>query len=267
MSAGSKVTTRATSKTGNDELPAPSLQSLDDKLNSILCILERNSKDISEIKNEQKEMCESIEFCNGGISEIKVRLGEQGEQIEKCEQDIKVVKEENVTLNKRLVRVSNECNSLEQYSHCNNLIVYGIPEDRSENIMGVLRRLAGAIRFPEWADNLVDMVHRMGRQSDNSPRPIIIKFVRRLDRNEFLNKRKVKRNLMASDLGYSSDNPVYINESLTPATRELLKLTREAARRKNYSQVWTTNCTIYVRRERGKAPVIKISSIEDVNNL
>lgn len=267
LSAGSKVTTRAASKTGSEDVPAPSLQSLDDKLNSILNILDRNSTDISDIKSEQKDICASIEFCNSGINEIKARLGEHSKQIENCEEDIKVIKEENVNLSRELVNVKNKFNDLEQYSHRNNLIVYGIPEDKSENIMGVLRRLAVSLMFPDWSDSLVDMVHRMGRPSGDSPRPIIIKFVRRLDRNEFLNKRKVRRNLRASDLGYSSDNPVYVNESLTPANRELLKLTREAARRKSYSQVWTANCAIYVRKERGKAPAVKISSIEDVNNL
>ncbi|KAG8248912.1 hypothetical protein J6590_030932 [Homalodisca vitripennis] len=75
----------------------------------------------------------------------------------------------------------------------------------------------------------------------------------------------MKHHLRASDFGYGNDNSVYINESLTPANRALLRLTREAAMQKNYTQVWTNNCKIFVRKEKGKAPVIKISSAEDIH--
>ncbi|KAG8259610.1 hypothetical protein J6590_008645, partial [Homalodisca vitripennis] len=80
----------------------------------------------------------------------------------------------------------------------------------------------------------MDAVHRMGKATQTQPRPIIVKFVSRLHKDDFWNKRKVRRNLRATDLGYSSENSIYINESLTPANRELLKMTREAAKQKGY---------------------------------
>lgn len=129
-----------------------------------------------------------------------------------------------------------------------------------------MRRLAGALQFEDWSTSVMDAVHRMGKISESRPRPIIIRFVSRLNKDIFLNKRKVKRNLKASDLGYSSENSVYINESLTSANRTLLKMTRDMAKTRGYSQVWTANCAIFTRRDK-ESPAIKIVSVKDLDRM
>ncbi|KAG8264702.1 hypothetical protein J6590_004717 [Homalodisca vitripennis] len=169
----SKATTRGAPKsnsdTADDTTPA-TLQSVDDKLNTIMQILNINTDDIKEIKKEQKELGLSIELCHTNIDDLKILIKAQDNKI-------------------------NECN---------------------------------------------DAVHRTGKGNNAEPRPIIIKFISRLDRDEILRCRKVRRHLKATDLGYSSENSIYINESLTSSTRELLKLTKARAKERNYSQVWTS---------------------------
>lgn len=266
---GSKVVTRNTTKLKSDtESASPTLQSIDTKLNSIITILEKNSNDISEIKKEQRDMCESIEMCHSNINDIKALVTDQDVKISKCEDDILRINKETNRISNILSKVKEEVRDLEQYSHRNNLIVYGIPEEKNENIILVVKRLANALQFENWSSNLLDALHRMGKTdfSRSQPRPIIIRFISRLDRDLFLSKRKVRRNLRASDLGYSSDNSVYVNESLTTANRELLKKTREAARIKGYSHVWTTNCSIFTRRDNG-AQAIKVVSEKDLERM
>ncbi|KAG8314236.1 hypothetical protein J6590_097294, partial [Homalodisca vitripennis] len=198
---GSKVVTRSQSdNSDNTDNVLPTMQSLDIKLDSILQILDNNSVDICDIKKEQQELVSSVEFCHAGISDIKVRLDEHGKHISSCKEDISKVMEENATLKKKLNTVQSEMNVLEHYSHRNNLIIYGVHEQKTEDIHLVIKRLASVLEFPEWSTSLIDAVHRMGRVTDKSPRPIIIKFVSRIDRNEFFNLRKMKRNLKASDL-------------------------------------------------------------------
>jgi hypothetical protein len=263
------MTTRsaaAKSKTGNDTPEPASLQTIDDKLNSILGILEKNTNDISDIRQEQKDMCASIELCHSEISDVKNIVTNQDLKITKCEEELSRVKEENGKLLKKLCKLENNVREMEQYSHRNNLIIYGIPEQNGENLDHFIRRVANAIQFPDWSSNLVDAMHRMGNATESKPRPIIIKFTSRLQKEEFLKKRKVHRNLKATDLGYSSENSIYVNESLTPANRELLRMAREAAKTKSYSHVWTANCAIFVRRGPG-APAKRIKSAEDLNQL
>lgn len=265
MADGSKVMTRNTAKLKSDT-ESPSLQSIDDKLNSIIGILEKNSCDINDIKKEQKEMCTSIELCHASVSDIKQIISGHDSKIIKCEEEILHLKNEKQKMSAQIVRMEEKLRDLEQYSHKNSLIIYGVPEDKGENIYHVMRRLAGALHFPDWSSGLVDAVHRMGKSTGSTPRPIIVKFVRRQDKEEFLTKRKVRRNLKATDLGFSGDTPVYINESLTPANRELMKGTREAAKRNGYAHVWTANGSIFVRREKG-SPALKISSVRDLDRM
>lgn len=273
MSASnSKVTTRGALKSINDtaddtSLPPATLQSVDGKLNTIMKILQTNTNDIKEIKNEQRELSTSIELCHTNINDLKDLMKNQDSKINVCNDEIQRLSSENVQLRGKINSLATELHALEQYSHRSNLVIYGVPETENENIQHVMRRLATAIQFPDWSTSLVDAVHRLGRRNNNDPRPIIIKFVSRQDRDEFLKKRKVRRNLKATDLGFSSENSIYINESLTSATRELLKLARDKAKEKNYSQVWTSNCSIFVRKEKGKSPVIKILSVNDLDKM
>lgn len=264
-----KVTTRSTAKLKNETSEpavAPTLQDIDLKLNSILTILQKNSSDISDIKNEQKDMCASIEYCHANIKDIKQLISGQDLKITNCENDILKIGEETRKIENSVQAVANGIRDLEQYSHRNNLIVYGIPEEKNENIIFVVRRLAAALQFEDWSSNLIDAVHRMGKISGPRPRPIIIRFVSRLHKDMFLNKRKVRRNLKASDLGYSDESSVFVNESLTPSNRELLKKTQEKAKEMGYMHVWTANCNIYTRREKGSA-AIKIASTKDLDRM
>lgn len=267
MTDTTKVTTRNSAKSVKPETPEPAtLQSIDDKLNSILNILGKHTSDITEIIKEQKDLSTSIELCHANVSDVKQLITNQDMKIANCEEELGRVKEENQRLSGELKRMTQEVRDLEQYSHRNNLLLYGIPEEKNENIHHVLRRLAATLQFESWSTSRIDAVHRMGKATQSQPRPIIIKFVSRLDRDDFLNKRKVRRNLRATDLGFSSENPIYINESLTPANRVLLKMTRDAAKKKGYDHVWTANCSIYVRRERG-SPAIRIITSSDLQRL
>jgi len=72
--------------------------------------------------------------------------------------------------------------------------------------------------------------------------------------------------MTAADLGYASENPIYVNESLTPANQKLLSATRAAAKQKKYKYVWTYECTIYVRRN-SDTEAIRISSALDLEKL
>lgn len=270
-----KVVTRGTTaKLKNDttttnvttEPATLSIKSIHLKLDSILTILERNSTAIDDIKKEQKEMCASIEHCHGNISDIKELLTGQDLKIAKCESEILQINEETRKINSNMQQVEKDLRDLEQYSHRNNLIIYGIPEEKNENIVFVVRRLAAALHFENFSSNMMDTVHRMGKISDSQPRPIIIRFISRMDKDMFLSKRKVHRNLKATDLGFSSENSIYVNESLTPSNRELLKKTREVAKVKGYTHVWTSNCCIYTRREKG-SPAIKIVSAKDFDRM
>lgn len=275
----SSMRTRQMSKSSEDNIE-PSLLSIDKKLNAIISALETTNSDIKDIRKEQGELAASVEFCHSHIRELVGSMKEQDVKINSCVSEVECLRNENGQLTRRVNGLEQQINECEQYSHRNNLIVYGVPQDSKENILHVIMRLAKAIRFEGWSDKLVDAAHRMGQREkekddkvkedkedkEDYVKPIIIKFVSRLDRDIFLQKRKVKRNLLASDLGFASENIVYVNESLTPANRKLLLKTREVAKKKGYEYIWTFNCSIFVRKSTG-APAKKILREGDLETL
>ncbi|XP_046684798.1 uncharacterized protein LOC124370522 [Homalodisca vitripennis] len=240
----SNVKTRNMSKSSEDN--EPTLQSLDKKLNTIISAIEANSTVIKVIQQEQVDLASSVELCHNNIKDLSESIKKQDARVDMCVSEVDGVKNENIKLNVR--DLERKLNDLEQYSHRNNLVVYGIPEVKNEVVLNVIKRLAMAINFKDWSTNLVDAAHRMGTLGEDGERPIIIKFISRLDKDEFLQKRKAKKHLRAADFGYASESSIYVNESLTSPNRKLLQKTREAARKKGYQYVWTLNCSIYVRK-------------------
>lgn len=88
-------------------------------------------------------------------------------------------------------------------------------------------------------DNLVDSCWRLGKQElDGSPPGIIVKFAQHMDMKEFMRKKRAKLEMTARSLGFNGESNIYVNESLIPARRRLLKLAKEAKKLKDYQFVW-----------------------------
>lgn len=275
MAAPKRNTRNASASDTDDTI---TLQSLDAKLNTILNISNASASDIKTLKEEQKEMCKSIDMCHSQIESIHDTIKQQNKYIKDLETSVTALKNENAELNSKVSNLESKLGELTQYSHRNCLIISGIPETSNENLDYLLGRVATVIGFPEYSFKMVDAAHRLGNQKaissdpakpegqSSGPRPMIIKFVRRLDKELFLHKRKLKRSLKASELGFASDNSIYVNESLTPDNRKLMKATRDLAKSKGYDYVWTANTKIYVRKSTG-LPAIVISTLDDLSKL
>ncbi|KAL4708559.1 hypothetical protein ACJJTC_014167 [Scirpophaga incertulas] len=68
----------------------------------------------------------------------------------------------------------------------------------------------------------LDDIHRVGHLNSEQPssgslktRPIVVKFLRKIKKNEVLTAYKVRRNLTSEDIKPGSSNRIYINERLT----------------------------------------------------
>lgn len=114
----------------------------------------------------------------------------------------------------------------------------------------------------------------MGRRSANTlqPRSIIAKLVRRIDKEEFLRCRKIKRDLKLSDIDSdlvkigNDNNAVYVNESLTILNRQLFSKAREYRKQNNLKYLWIKTGKIFMRaKDDGK--VFEIKSISDFSDV
>ncbi|KAG8338032.1 hypothetical protein J6590_009309 [Homalodisca vitripennis] len=104
--------------------------------------------------------------------------------------------------------------------------------------------------------------------ADGRPGGIVVRFVRKLDLEKFIQKRKDKRNLNTRDIGFmeGQSNPIYVNNSLTQANRKLLNKARDVKREKQYTYLWVRNGRIFMRKNPGDRFVV-IDSMEVLSKL
>ena len=93
-------------------------------------------------------------------------------------------------------------------------------------------------------------------QVKRSAPAIIVKFTRRDTKEMFYHGRKELRGLTTKDFGFSDENNIFINESLTEANKELFKATLKVKKDYRYDYIWTTNGKIYLRKDRDSSAIL-----------
>jgi hypothetical protein len=179
---------------------------------------------------------------------------------------IEELTQENINLKEKVRQLEERIDDSDQYSRLNTVEIHGVPQEENENVMEVVKKLGVALDMP-ITEEMVDACHRLRRKQGDGRAPgIVVKFVRRLDRQKLIEKRKVKRTLNTGHIGYSDSTPIYINESLTYIRRKLLATAREMRKEKGYRFIWIKEGKIFVRKEEN-SPVIVLTRNEDIAKL
>ncbi|XP_046685751.1 uncharacterized protein LOC124371462 [Homalodisca vitripennis] len=198
-------------------------------------------KAINELKTVQKNYESGV---NKAFEDLNEKLVENHKdflvECKKTEQYFKVIEDlltENRQLKNKVQKLEERLEDMEQYSRGNCLEIHGIPQEPNEDVLTVVKDVG-----------------------------IIVKFVRRMDKEEFLRKRRVKRNLNLSHINKPGGEVIYVNESLSPERLRLLALAKAAKREKGYTFLWIRNGKIFLRKEE-EAPVIVVTRQEHLSKL
>ncbi|KAL4720014.1 hypothetical protein ACJJTC_009567 [Scirpophaga incertulas] len=101
--------------------------------------------------------------------------------------------------------------------------------------------------------------------SERLPRPITVRFIRRLKRDEFLKAARSRHPISSSDLKINGvDRNLYFNERLTQSNRQLFRSTKLRAGELGFRFCWVKNGTILVRKQEGN-PSMAIRTNEDLD--
>jgi hypothetical protein len=218
-----------------------------------------------DFKRMEKDLGNSIERCHTDIEDIlkKVKLQEGQlslclEKIDSQATEIKALKKDNEDLHRAM-------SDMQQYTRSNCLELYNYPQEKNENLLEVVKSVGKALGH-EITDLQIDNCHRLPTRIVDKPAPIIIKFTRKIDKDELLRRRRVKRDFSTRHLNLPSDIPLYLNESLSPERRKVLSLARMAKVERAYKYLWIRNGKILMRKSDGK-PVITLETVKDLNKL
>lgn len=241
-----------------------STPNIEDVLELLGVMREENQQ---QSKKLESEMGKSLEFNQGQIEELSAVVKRQTESLRKFEEMYSLIVDENAKLKKNINVLEQRLDEMEQYSRVNCIEINGIPEEKTESVLEIVKKVGSSLDMT-ITDDMVDSCHRLGQTFQGRTRGIIVKFVRRSVKEELLQKRRVKRNLNTHHIGFGdrSADVVYINESLTPLRRKIHTAARALKKEKGYQFLWIRNGRILLRTNEG-AKVISLTSIEQVEEL
>lgn len=233
---------------------------------SVLLIEMRSFR--TEVNNTHRDLTENMAKHSDWVEELKVKLEDIAKQVANFTNEMTIIKQENVNLKKQVNVLTTKINNMEQNAKENVLEIHGVPNKKDENLIELVKKVSTSIGF-NFEEKMIDNCFRYGsRNATNNPGGIVVKFLRKIDAESFIQKRKEKRNLNTRDLGFMEglSNPVYVNCSLTQWKRQLLNSARRAKTEKQYTFLWVRNGRIYMRKTPGDKSVV-IESEEDIAKL
>lgn len=207
-------------------------------------------KQLTELTITNKELIKSVDLCHEKIDENSTIIKSLENTLAVFRDDVVKLSDRCTALEGENTKLKSELNDLQQYSRRNNIEIRGVPEAVGENVTGIVNRIGMLMGVDVNA--AVDISHRVGKKLDGKDRPIIVKFLSCMKKQEFLNARKVRRNLCVRDLGdewkKSVNNTIYINEHLTIQNKILLNKCRDFKKNANIKHLWVKNGKIYMRK-------------------
>lgn len=224
---------------------------------------------ITKLSGEQKQSIVdfnySYEQLNQQLVDNTKALQEQTEKVIKYLEIVENLTTENKKLKEKIQQLEERIDDDEQYARRNCVEIQGVPV-KDNNVVGTVIHVGKALGM-DIEETMIDACHTLGkRPNSQGPPGIIVKFVRRMDADLLLAKKRGKRDFSTRHLNLASDNPIYVNESLTAERRRLFALAREAKRKNNYKWIWVRGGKIFLRKE-DNGPVIVITRQSDLGKI
>lgn len=215
--------------------------------------------DMGELKTHIKYLTEHLTQCYSRLDEYGARLT----TLEKREEDI-------ITLNNTVLTLRQQLNTQAQSALKNDVEIAGVTEHNNESSIHIIRTIGQKIGVTVTNCD-IDHITRAGpkrqtseRPGDALPRPLVVRFVSRYKREEFLKAAKVRRTITTTDIEIpGTSKNIYFNERLTKENRQLFHAARAAAKEKGYKYCWHKNGAILLRKQEGN-PAIHIHNTEDL---
>ncbi|KAG8322349.1 hypothetical protein J6590_024696 [Homalodisca vitripennis] len=146
----------------------------------------------SEIRQSNLEITNSLNTYGEWIVENGKKMEELSKAVLKTAADIEDLQQENINLRKSNADLTVKVDTLEQATRENVVEIYGVPFNAKENLIDILSKISQVIGF-DFNRDMIDNCYRFGAVSGRSG-AIVAKFVRKLDMEAFLEKRRQKRN-------------------------------------------------------------------------
>lgn len=213
-----------------------------------------------ELKSEVTGLNKEIQRLNEAEAQLNLNL-------KNCEDKIsKLTSSHNSTI----TGISSE-----QHQLNTNIIIRGIDlgEDPTEaDILAVYNGIRSHLGILEIVEldpvRAIRLPSVRGKAKIPSNRPLQVQLTSIAAKRQFLQVRRVKKEIFTSDIGVQQQlkKPILITEQLTHSNQELLYQARSLRSGNNYKFIWSNNGQI-LARYRQESKVIRITDTIHVNKL
>ena len=160
-----------------------------------------------------------IEVIEGQLHEALVENENLKSEVKRLENELEENQDRTSETKNLIIKQCERFNDLDQYSRRNNIRINGVPESGKETAEDTTKRVIEVLNKNISNLNLIptdiDISHRLGKQSSQGHRQIIVKFVSRHTRDRVIRGRKAFKS-----------KKVFINEDLTRLNQAVLKAIR-----------------------------------------
>lgn len=204
--------------------------------------------EVKKIAETQKQIFDSLNFYGGKIDDFGVRL----EGFQRAVNSFAELKSEVDELKNECKLLKSEIELIHQYNRRNNVEVFGIPENRDEDVKSTLRKIGDIVRFPLQDTDIIEC-HRVQSHPNSTnrgnPRNIVVKLAAHDLKLKFMESVKVARSKLTADaLGFSVKHQIYVNDHLTHQNKWLLRQCKEFCKVNQYKYCWIKESKIFVKK-------------------
>ncbi|XP_039297643.1 uncharacterized protein LOC120354478 [Nilaparvata lugens] len=208
----------------------------------------------SQMAENKTESNANFASLQSTLATLKTSFDGLEKKLTRVENDNSVLKsrcsqleEANLKLTKEICELKWVTMESEQYSKLRNIEIQGIPEKEGEDIYQLLSAISKILKVTYQPCEIL-IAHRLAPSRNNSPSTIVVSFVRRSVRAEWLKAARMIK-IKASDVMTSfRATPVYVNEHLTKRNKELLKQAKNSVKAGDEKYAWVREGKVYVRK-------------------
>lgn len=243
-------------------------------------VASNDDNNLQALTNEIRAMRRDLEDFRINVSSrleaVSSALLESTKKINAIETKQEALERKNLDLEAMMQTLQGQIASQAQQALNNEVEILGVHEVKGENPIHLA--LVTAQKIGMTLDiNDIDHVARVGPQRKSTgelneditlARPIVVRFTRKITRDNFLVEAKLRRTLNSKDIvDVGPGRKIYVNERLTAANRQLFRAARQRATECGYKFCWVKNGSIYVKRKEKRCPVLRISLPNDIHLL
>lgn len=186
-------------------------------------------------------------IINAVTSHLAEKFKEYDEKIAKLEDEIKNLKstengvQTNVSLENHK-KLEQKVDNVQQHTKRNNIRLMGLKVTKNENIVEKVTEIIKNKMKVDMNSHDVVAAYRVGRNTNDRPRHVVITFQDNKLRSIIFNKKK-----MLKGTGY------VMKEDLTTYR---LKIVNETSEKYGFKNVWTSNGNIFAKTETGVEKIL-----------